>query len=128
MQTTNRHFGAEARLRSRKDFQRVFTEGRKVVGRGAILWFVAGAVPGAGPRLGLSVSAKVGAAVLRNRLKRLTREAFRLNRASLREFDVVVYIRPGCSWPGVDEAQKEFLALCLKAGVAQTPIYRPSKT
>ncbi|MFA6316688.1 MAG: ribonuclease P protein component [Elusimicrobiota bacterium] len=109
--------GPEARLKTRKDFDRVFSLGRKAAGRNMILWH--GHVPGDGTaRLGLAISVRVGCAVRRNRFKRLAREAFRLSRPQLRGgTDMVVYIRPGCRWQDLAGAQKDFLDLCAKEGL-----------
>jgi ribonuclease P protein component len=46
------------------------------------------------PRLGLSIATRIfGSAVARNRIKRLTRESFRLNQHSLPPVDVTVSAR-----------------------------------
>ncbi|HVZ33634.1 MAG TPA: ribonuclease P protein component [Polyangiaceae bacterium] len=52
------------------------------------------------PRLGLSVGVRVGSAVTRNRIKRLIREAFRLEQFTLAQsltgsYDIVVGVRAG---------------------------------
>ncbi len=47
------------------------------------------------PRLGLSVSRRVGTAVKRNCIKRLLRESFRLMQHDLpRGYDLVIVVRP----------------------------------
>ncbi len=63
-------------LRNKSDFERVYALKNKAAD-GVLLVFAA---RNAGPvtRIGLSVSKKHGGAIVRNRLKRLLREAFRL--------------------------------------------------
>ncbi len=66
------------RLRERSDFLRVQGSGQKVV-TPHFLWFASPSLVGA-LRFGVTVSKRVGTAVVRNRVKRLLREAFRLHK------------------------------------------------
>ena len=77
------------RLLRRNEFRRVYQEGRR---RGAPLCTVFFRSNGLGEtRLGLTVPVAVGNSVLRNRVKRRVREAFRLNRGSIPPgWDIVV--------------------------------------
>ena len=78
---SDHRFPKSSRLKSPADFRRVFERRRSATnGRLTVL----GCENDLGyTRLGLSVSRRVGGAVVRNRWKRLLREAFRLSREKL---------------------------------------------
>src|SRR5208337_5427528 len=95
----NPRSSSRARLSRSAEFERVYRQGRSTANRHLVLY----AFPNASverPRLGLSVSRKVGGAVERNRVKRLLREAFAQLEGELRAGqDLVVVARPPASWP-----------------------------
>jgi ribonuclease P protein component len=82
------------RLSRSAEFERVYRQGRSVSNRHLVLYsFPNESVDR--PRLGLSVSRKVGGAVERNHVKRLLREAFDGVQSELSGgHDVVVVARP----------------------------------
>lgn len=48
-------------------------------------------------RIGISISKKVGGTIRRNRLKRLIREVYRMNRERIKQgVDIVFVVKPGC--------------------------------
>jgi ribonuclease P protein component len=111
------------RLSRSAEFERVYRQGRSVGNRFLVLYAFPRATAGEsadGPRLGLSVSRKVGGAVDRNRVKRLLREAFAGESERLpADHDVVVVARPEArelaEREGLDGIQRELAELVGRA-------------
>ncbi len=95
------------RLRARAEFDRVFQKGRRLDGR----QFVMIALPNGKKehRLGMTVGRKLGAAVIRNRARRLLRESFRrLEPAAGQGFDLVIVARADIVGRTQSEVDREF--------------------
>lgn len=96
-------------IRRSAEFQSVY--GRKCRASDDVLLVYGLAAANDHPRIGMSVSKKVGKAVFRNRWKRLIRESFRLVRTHLPPaIDLVVIPRPGIE-PELKRIQRSLVAL-----------------
>jgi ribonuclease P protein component len=104
------------RLSRSAEFERVYRQGRSTANRHLVLY----AFPNGSsdrPRLGLSVSRKVGGAIERNKVKRMLRESFARAEPTLRDGqDVVLVARPSAAelveregLSGVDGALEELI-------------------
>ncbi len=130
--------GKTERLRRKIDFQGVFSRGESfrdnlllfyVLKRSPLFFLqkkagdasgqMEGGGVGAGNRIGFVVSKRVDKrAVMRNRVRRLLREAYRQNKSTLKEGrDLVVVAKEGAGELGFREIQETLLRLFRKAGL-----------
>lgn len=107
--------GKALRLRKRWEFLAVQRHGKRRRGRYVVV--IAARREEGPPRLGVTVSRKVGSAVVRNRIKRLIREAFRLQQHQLPPaMDLVVVARGLSREATLDDIKKELLDAALSLG------------
>ena len=71
-------------------------------------------------RVGLTVSKKLGGAVVRNRVRRRLREIYRLNEMRFAPgWDIVIVARSRCIAADFDKLTLAFLSLAEKAGILE---------
>ena len=109
-------FPKAARVRRRAEYLALQRDGRRC--HTAHLVVLRRPAIGGRPRLGVTVSKRIGNAVVRNRVKRLVREVFRVRQASIRPpVDLVVIAKPGAERLTYAQVAAEFaksLAIALE--------------
>ncbi|MEW6608764.1 MAG: ribonuclease P protein component [bacterium] len=111
-------FTKKERLLQTKDFQNVYTSGKRYHSKNLILFVIP--TSNSLTRIGFSISRKkVGKAVKRNRIKRLLREAYRLNKNSLiGGVDLVVVLKnESVELLNFKDVERELLSLFKRAGL-----------
>jgi ribonuclease P protein component len=96
------------RLKSRREFNNVYHAGFKIVKSNLVVLYYPNDF--GFNRLGVVVSSKVGKAIIRNRIKRVVREIFRLKRHMLNSAcDIIIVARRIASEADYSALEKDLL-------------------
>jgi|KBSSwiStaDraftv2_1062776.scaffolds.fasta_scaffold00108_25 ribonuclease P protein component len=96
----------DQKIRSRGDFKRTYAQGRKVFGRTLVLFLRPNGLSSA--RLGVTVTRRVGTAVVRNLLRRRVREIYRRGPRPPAGHDLVVNLRESAAAAPFAELSADF--------------------
>ena len=106
---TTEAFPHIVRIVRSSDYRALYKTGRKIHSERLVLFCRANSI--GHPRLGVTVSRKIGGAVVRNRIKRLLREIFRRSFNQIpNQFDIVVNAKSGCVGASYEALRAEFLS------------------
>ena len=98
-------------IKKNRDFQEVYRLGKSYANKQLVMYVKK--TGGPGNRIGISVSKKVGNSVVRHRLIRLLREAFRLHNSTLKHgSDIVVVVRATAKEADYKIIERAFMHLC----------------
>jgi ribonuclease P protein component len=100
-------FSREERITKKEDFLKVIKEGKAVPCNGWTTYILRKGVGKS--RFGISISKKSGKPVHRNRVKRIFREIFRLNKNILPLSDIVVIYKGEARGIDFEETKNKFL-------------------
>ena len=109
-------FSRDDRLRKRTEFEACYSSGVRVSGRHLVL-FLRSDPAASRPRIGISVSKRVGDATVRNRVKRRLRELFRRTRAKLldRPVEIAVNARPSAASAPFEDLARDYTSTLQRA-------------
>lgn len=104
------------KIRKNSEFRVVYKKGKSIANRLLVLYIFRNIKKL--NRTGVSVSKKVGKSVIRNKVRRLIKESYRLNNSNLKQgYDLVFIARNSAKNRSFLEIQKSMLELFKKAGL-----------
>ena len=103
-------------LKENWEFRRLYQKGKSAVGPAMVIYCKKNRLDH--NRLGVTVSTKLGGAVIRNRARRRLREIYRLNSPCLKKgYDFVLVARSKAVDGSFSAMEESFKRLCNKLGV-----------
>ncbi|MDI6715629.1 MAG: ribonuclease P protein component [Actinomycetota bacterium] len=106
----------EFRITASKDFQAVYKLGKSTANKDLVVYFLK--KEGQRSRLGISVSRRIGSAVVRNKVKRLLKEAFRRNEDKIKGgYDIILIAREAVNEKSFQDIEKTLIDVLAKAGL-----------
>lgn len=106
-------------LRNTRQFNHVYKKGKSIVNRHVVMYYVNNQL--GYNQVGFSVSKKVGKAVVRNRVKRLMKESFRLNSEKLKDgYDIVFVARVRLKESNYIDVDKAMMSCFTKGNILRS--------
>lgn len=112
----------ENRLTRREDFNKIYRYGKSAANHQFVVYYMPqpAALPGRTFRLGVSVSKKLGNAVVRNRLRRMMKEIVRLNGERIvPRTDFILIARKPAAEMDYQEMEKSILHVLKRAALLE---------
>ena len=107
---------ATSSITRNNDFRRIYASGKSAASGNVVLYCKRN--PRGYSKLGITVSTKVGKAVVRNRVRRRLREIYRLHETKImRGFDLVIVARVKSPYATYQQLERDFLRLVDKLGL-----------
>lgn len=114
MNTKNFSLPKSRIVRTHDDFQKIYSSGKSFANRFLVLYVL----PSESLKVGFAAGKKLGNAVIRSRVKRILREAFRLNQHRLKNnVQILLVGRKALIDQKMQVAEKSFIDLCKRADI-----------
>ena len=105
-------------IKENYEFRRMYAKGKSGVSSCLVVYYRKNRL--GHNRLGVTVSTKLGHAVVRNRVRRRLREIFRLNQSGLAQgYDMILVARTRAVGAEYRELERAFLNVCGKLGLRE---------
>ena len=102
-------------IKENSDFKRLYYRGKSVVKKNVVLYYRKNKLNQ--NRLGITVSSKIGCAVVRNRVRRLLKENYRTIQGLSEGYDIVLVARPRINCADFNEIGRDLRNALYESGI-----------